>query len=400
MFDNTCLKGIRVIDISSYNSGPIAAQILGDLGADVWKIERVGSGDPTRGYAPIVDGVSLYFQQLNRNKRSMTMNYAKPEGRDMFYELIKDADVIIENFLPGQTKKFGIDYETLAEINPKIIMGSISGYGQKDSPYVNLPAYDIVAQAFAGLVSLTGRRGERGVKVGFPIVDEVSGYWCALGVLGALYERTISGKGQHIDVAMSDVGINLLEAWIPTYGMTGQLPELYGNGMATFAPVGGFDSKDGEENIFISLANQKQAEVLADLIGHPELKTDPRWASTGIRAQNREWADGLLNEFTRQHTRDENVEIFKKAGIPCSPVNTIKDLYEEPHYRQRKEIVEFKHPKLGNIPLTVSPIRPERTPLRTDAVGPELGADNEFHNKEVLKKTDAEIEAMKASGII
>lgn len=400
MYENTCLKGIRVLDISSYNSGPIAAQILGDLGADVWKIERVGSGDPTRGFAPFVNGVSVYFQHLNRNKRSMTLNYASAEGLALFYEIVKEADVIIENFLPGQTKKLGIDYETLKKINPKIIMVSISGYGQKDSPYVNRPAYDIVAQAFSGLVSVTGRKGESGVKVGVSVIDEVSGYWGAMGALGALFERMISGEGQQIDVAMADVGLNMLEAWIPTYGMTGGLPERYGNGHATFAPVGGFHSKEGEETFFISIANQKQAETLADIIGHTELKTDPRWANPSIRAQHRDWADGLVNAFTSQNTRDENVAIFNNAGIPCAPVNTVEDLYHEPHYRERGEIVELEHEQLGTVPLTVTPLRPSRTPLRIDTAGPLLGADNDYLIREVLHRTDAEIAQLKSDGII
>ena len=398
-FDQTCLKGIRVIDISSYNSGPIAAQVLGDLGAEVWKIERV-SGDPTRTYGPFLNSTSIYFQHLNRNKRSMTLNYAKPEGRALFCEIIKDADIVVENFLPGQLKKMGIDYETLAGINPRLIMVSISGYGQKDSPYVNRPSFDIIMQAFAGIVSVTGRPGEPGVKVGVSIMDEVSGYWGALGALAALFERTISGKGQQIDVAMADVGINLLEHYIPSYGLTGADSQRVGNGHALFAPVGGFDSKEGKDTFFISMANQKQAEIVADLIGHPELKTDPRWATPLSRAENRAWSEGLLNEFTRQHTRDENVEIFNRAGIPCAPVNKISDLYKEPHFRQREEIVELEHPTLGSVPLTVTPIRPSRTPLRVDSAGPLLGADNDFLYGEVLHKTAEEIAQLKADGII
>lgn len=400
MLDNTCLKGIKVIDISSYNSGPIAAMTLADLGSEVWKIERVGGGDPTRTFGPFKNGESIYFTHLNRNKRSMTLNYAKPEGREMFYKIIKDADVVIENFMPGQTKKLGIDYETLKKINPRIIMGSITGYGQKDSPYLKRPAFDIVIQAFCGIVSVTGRDNQPGVKVGISICDELSGYWCALGILSTLYERTISGEGQHIDVAMADVGIHTLESWIPIYGMTGVEPERAGNGHKQFAPVGGFNSLDGEENFFISLANQKQAEALADLIGHPEIKDDPRWANPLVRAENREWADGLVNEFSTKHTRDENIQFFLNAGIPCSPVNTVKDLYEDEHYRMRGEIIEIEHPVLGKVPLTISPVRPSRTPLNAGKPSPLLGADNDFLYKEVMKKTDDEIAVLKEKGII
>ena len=166
MYNNTCLKGLRVLDLSSYNSGPIAAQILGDLGADVWKIERVKGGDPTRNMGPFVNGNSLYYQHLNRNKRGLTLNYATEEGREILYQMVKEADVLIENFVAGKTKQLGIDYETLKKINPRIVYGSITGYGQKDSPYIRKPAFDIMSQAFSGIVAVTGRPGEAGVKAG------------------------------------------------------------------------------------------------------------------------------------------------------------------------------------------------------------------------------------------
>ncbi len=400
MFENTCLKGLRVLDISSYNSGPIAAQVLGDLGADVWKIERVGTGDPTRNMGPFVNGSSIYFQHLNRNKRSMTLNYASEEGRAIFYELIKEADVVIENFVPGQTTKLKIDYETLKAINPRLIMASITGFGQKDSPYSRKPAFDIMSQAFSGIVATTGRPGQAGVKAGPAIIDEMSGWWGALGVLAALYERTISGLGQHIDLSMVDCGINTLEHMITQYGIMGTVDGRLGNKHANSVPCGGFTSKDGEETFFIAIANQKQINALCDLIGKPELKEDPRMASPSARVANREFVENLVNEFTCQFPRDEVLAMLEGAGIPCAPVNTIPDLWNEPHFRERKEIVELDHPTIGKVPVTVTPFRPSRTPLRIETAGPDLGADTEDILKTALGKTDEDLARLKANGVI
>ena len=400
MYENTCLKGLRVIDIASYNSGPIAAQILGDLGAAVLKIERVKGGDPTRSMGPFVEGTSLYFQHLNRNKRSMTLNYATEAGREIFYQLAKETDVIIENFVAGQTKKLKIDYETLREINPQLIMLSITGFGQKDSPYIHKPAFDIMTQAFSGIVAVTGRPEEAGVKAGPAIIDEMSGWWGALGVLAALYERTISGTGQHIDLSMADCGINSLEHMITQYGMTGKVDGRLGNKHASAVPCGGYNSSDGEETFFIATANQKQFGALMDVIGRPELKEDSRCATATARVENRDFVDSAINEFTSQYSRDEVLKMLEAANIPCAPVNTIQDLWEEPHFRERGEIVELDHPVLGKVPFTITPFRLSKTPLRIESAGPLLGADNEEILRDCLHKTDEEIAQLRANGVI
>lgn len=400
MYSNTCLKGLRVLDLSSYNSGPIAAQILGDLGADVWKIERVKGGDPTRNMGPFVNGSSLYYQHLNRNKKGLTLNYANPEGLELFYEMVKQADVVIENFVAGKTKQLGIDYDTLKKINPRIVYGSITGYGQKDSPYIHKPAFDIMSQAFSGIVAVTGRPGEAGVKAGPAIIDEMSGWWCALGILAALYERNISGEGQHIDVSMVDCGINSLEHMITQYGVLGKVDGRLGNKHANSVPCGGYNTKEGEETFFMAVANQKQIESLLDVIGHPELKNDPRFASPSARVENRDFVDALVNEFTSQYSRDEILKILEKANIPSAPVNTIEDLWNEPHFRERKEIMELNHPEIGKVPVTITPFRPSRTPLRIATAGPVLGADNEEILKTHLHKDNRQISELREKGII
>ena len=400
MYDNTCLKGLRVQDISSYNSGPIAAQILGDLGADVWKIERVGSGDPTRAMGPFVKGESLYYPHLNRNKRSMTLNYASPAGKEIFLEIAKDADVIVENFVAGKMKKLGLDYETLREINPRIIMLSITGFGQKDSPYTYKPAFDIMSQAFSGIVATTGRPGQAGVKAGPAIIDEMSGWWGALAILAALYERTISGEGQHIDLSMVDCGINSLEHMITQYGVTGVVDGRLGNRHANSVPCGGFNSSDGEETFFMAIANNKQFFSLLDLMGHPELKEDERFNTPSARVEYRDIVEPMVNEFTSKYSRDEILKLLEEANIPCAPVNTIPDLWEEPHFRQRKEIVNLDHPVIGKVPVTVTPFRPSRTPLRVETAAPMLGADTDDILSGQLGRGKEEIEKLRAEGII
>ena len=398
MYENTCLKGIRVLDISNYNSGPIAGQVLGDLGADVIKIERK-TGDPTRNYGPFVNGESIYYQHLNRNKRGMTLNFTKPAGKKVFLELVKGADVVIENFMAGKMKQYGLGYEDLKAVNPGIILLSITGYGQSDSPYLNRAAFDITTQAFSGLVSLTGPAGEAGVKVGPPVCDQMSGYWGALGVLAALFERSISGEGQHIDLAMADVGANSLEHWIPAYGLTGAEPVRCGNRWPGSAPTGGYDTLDGKDTVFISVANNKQAEKIAELIGHPELIGSDVYATADIRGKNADYINDLVNSFTSAHSRDEIVGLFSEAGIPCAPVNTVKDIYNDPHFRQRKEIVELDHPVIGKVPVTVTPFRPLRTPLNMVSAGPVLGADTDTILKDI-GLDDAEIAELRDSDII
>ena len=399
MYENTCLKGMKVLDISSYNSGPIAGQILGDLGADVIKIERK-SGDPTRKFGPFVNGESIYYQHLNRNKKGMTLDFSKEEGREIFLELVKKSDVVIENFMAGKMKKLRLDYETLKEVNPGIVLLSITGFGQSDSPYLNRPAFDITTQAFSGIVSLTGPEGEAGVKVGPPICDQLAGYWGALGVLAAVYERTISGEGQHIDLAMADVGANALEHWIPAYGLTGQEPVRCGNRWPGSAPTGGYNTKDGDDTVFISTANDKQAETVAEIIGHPELIGSDVYKTNVVRGQNADYINKLVNEFTSQYSRDDVVKMLSDAGVPCAPVNTVKDIYNEPHYRMRKEIVELEHPLIGKVPVTVTPFRPLRTPLNMVSAGPVLGADTETILEDYLELNREQIKNLKENNII
>lgn len=400
MFDNTCLKGLRVLDVTRFLAGPTTCQILSDLGADVWKIERIGTGDDGRTFAPFKNGESGWYHAFNRNKRSITLDYTKPEGLQLFYELVKECDILIENNAAGVMKKYHIDYESVVKYNPSIIYGSISGYGQKDSPYVNAPAFDGIAQAFGGLIAMNGREGEPGIKVGPGAIDEISGYMCTIGVLAALYERTISGKGQHIDTAMVDACLNFTENAATYYSFTGENMPRCGNGHPSIGMTGCFDTLEGKETFYMNISSDKFAWLILDAIGHPELKDDPRCATNMARRENRAFLDKLINDYTSQFPRDEVLAKFQAMRIPCAPVNTMEDCFKEPHFRQRGELVELEHPRIGKYAVTMTPFRMSRTPFRKPVPAQDLGASNEDVYKGILHKSDEEYAALKEHGVI
>jgi len=395
MYENTCLKGLRVLDVTRFLAGPTTCQILSDMGADVWKIERPGTGDDGRTFSPFKNGESGWYHAFNRNKRSITLDYTKPEGRELFYELVKQCDVLIENNAAGIMKKYYIDYESVVKYNPSIIYGSISGYGQKDSPYVNYPAFDGVAQAFGGLISLNGHEDQPGMKVGVGVIDEISGYMCTIAVLGALYEREKTGKGQHIDTCMVDACLNFTENAVTYYSFTGESMPRFGNGHPSIGMTGCFDTLEGKDTFYMNISSDKFALLILDAIGHPELKDDPRCASNLTRRQNSKFLEKLVNEYTSKLPRDEVIAKFQAMRIPCSPVNSIEDCLNEPHYKQRGMIAELEHPRIGKYAVTMTPFKMSRNTFRKPVAAEDLGASNEDIYKGVLHKTDEEFAKLK-----
>lgn len=386
MYDNTILKGIRVLDLTRYASGPCCTQILGDMGADVWKVERPGSGDETRTFLPLKDGESGYYHSYNRNKRSISLNYTKPEGRELLLELVKEVDVVVENNAYGVMEKYNIGYDVLSQINPTLIMGSISGFGQKNSPHLKKPAFDGVCQAMGGMISMTGYP-EKSVKVGPCIVDNLAGIYCAMGILAALYERSISGKGQHVDVAMLDTCIANLEGAITAYGFTGHPMPRFGNGHPSVGCTGAYDTADGVNTIYMNCSSQKLADRIADAIGHPELKEDERFTSNSARQQNSAFLDSLINGYTSKLPREQVLKEFAEAGIPCGPVNNTEDVFNDPHGRMRGLIRDLDHPVVGKVSVTMTPICFSRTAIREDSTAaPAVGDNNEYVYQEILHK--------------
>ncbi|MEA5002512.1 MAG: CaiB/BaiF CoA-transferase family protein [Christensenella sp.] len=399
MYENTCLKGLRVLDVTKYLAGPTTCQILSDMGAEVWKIERIGTGDDGRAFAPFIDGESGWYHAFNRNKHSITLNYTKPEGLELFYELVKECDVLIENSAAGVMQKYKIDYDTVVKINPSIVYGSISGYGQKDSPYVNYPALDGCAQAFGGLISMNGQQDQPGGKVGPGAVDEIAGYMCAIGVLGALVERGISGKGQHVDVAMADACLNFNENAVTYASFTGENMPRCGNGHIALGMTGCYDTLEGKSTFYMNIPSDKFAYQMLDIIGHPELKEN-KAKDNASRRENWKLLDELINEYTSQFSRDEIIAKLREMRVPCAPVNTIMDCMADEHFKQRGSIAELTHPRIGKYAVTMTPFKFSRTPFREPVPAEDIGQSNALVYQGVLKKTDAELESLKAQGVI
>ena len=400
MSDNTCLKGIRVLDVTRFLAGPTATQILSDMGAEIWKIERPGVGDDGRTFAPFKNGESGWYHAFNRNKHSITLNYTKPEGRALFYEMAKQCDIIIENNAAGVMKKYQIDYDSVVKYNPRIIYASISGFGQTDSPYVNFPALDGVAQAFGGLIANNGEADKPGIKIGPGVVDEISGYMCATAVLAALYEREKSGKGQFIDVCMVDAALNFTENAVTYYSFTGENMPRCGNGHSSIGMTGCFDTLEGKGTFYMNISSDKFAWLILDAIGHPEMKDDPRCASNKTRHDNTEYLNSLVNEYTSTKPLKEVIAQFQAMRIPCAPVNSISDCFAEPHFQQRGEIVELEHPRIGRYAVTLTPFRMSRTPFRTPTAAEDLGQSNQLIYGDALGHSEAELADFKEKGII
>lgn len=401
MFENTPLNGVRVLDFTRYASGPSCTSILGDLGADVWKVERPGRGDETRGFNPTASrgNESAYFHSMNRNKRSFTLNYTSPEVYDLILELVKKVDIVVENNAPGSMRRYGLDYETLSKVNPKLIMLSISGFGQKDSPYVKNLAFDGVVQAISGIFTTNGYP-DSPVKVGIAFADLMAGHYGVMGVLAALYERNISGKGQYIDVAMLDAAVATMEHHFFTYAFDGKPLPRFGNGHDSVVPTNTFDSKDGSNSIYVSCSSDVLAARIADLIGRPELKEDPRYKYNIDRVANRDMVDEAVNQFTSQYTKEELIKMFNEVGVPCCVVNDIPSTFHDPHMKERGTIVEMEHPLAGKVIGISSPLHMSRNQTRLDNIGPVLGSSNSYIFKEILNMDDTAIQKLKDKGLI
>lgn len=392
------LTGLRLIDMTQYASGPMCSQVLGDLGAEVIKIERPGFGDQVRDAQPQYNNESPYFQGFNRNKKSITLDFTKPEGANVIKELVKSSDILVENYAPGAMKRRGLDYEVLSQINPALIMCSITGFGQKDSPYVHKAAFDGVIQAMCGLMSATGMPDGEPMKVGPAIADVISGYYGAIGVLGALYERNISGKGQYIDIAMLDCGYASLEFSAIAYTMCKVVLPRFGNGHPICGATGCYKAKDGY--VYVNTSSDKIAKNLAKAMGMPELLDDPRYQDNPIRGRNRDWLDPLIGDWMIEKTRAEVAVIFDSNGVPNGVVNTSEDCFKDPHFEMRGMLPEVEHPTAGKFKIPGSPLHFSRTPVMKAKAAPALGSSNDYVYKQLLKMTDEDVEKLKATKVV
>ncbi len=389
------LAGIKVLDLSRVLAGPWCTQNLADLGADVYKIERPGTGDDTRGWGPPYlndangnpTSEAAYYLSANRNKRSIALDIASPEGAAIVREMAKKCDILVENFKVGGLKKYGLDYDSIKAINPKLIYCSITGFGQT-GPMAPLPGYDFMVQGFGGLMSITGERddlpGGGPQKAGVAVTDLFTGMYATVAILAALQERHRSNLGQHIDMALLDCHVAMLANQNLKSMTTGVAPTRAGNAHQNVVPYQVFAAKDG--HLIIATGNDSQYRAYCQAIGRPDLAEHPNYITNAKRLVNR---DVLIPELTRimlTRTRDEWIAAMQKVGVPCGPINNIAQVFETPQVKAREIWKEIPHPLGGTAPTTASPMRFSDTPVQYRFAPPLLGQ----HTEEVLRELGIE----------
>ena len=409
MFKPGALAGIRVIDMTRVIAGPYAGQIFGDLGAEVIKIERQGEGDDVRRVGPpwmkSENGSdtkeSTYFQAVNRNKQSVTIDYAQPEGAQLLRDLAAKADVLIENYRPHTLEKYGLGYDDLKAINPKLIYCSLSGFGQT-GPYSERSGYDYLVQAMAGLMSVTGlpadEPGAGPLRVGIPVADIFAGLYSVIGVLAALNHRNNTGLGQYIDVSLFESQLasmlNAFSAWFNSGVDLGRT----GNDHPSASPYGVYPVDDGY--ILIATFNDREFVRLAKALGHPEWSSDERFAVNGARVANRPLLKQLVTDALRGRSMNEWVELLNKATVSCGPLNTMKDLADDPQVMARELIVSMRHEVTGDVKIAASPIRLSETPVTYRLAPPQIGEHTAAVLQAWLQLDTKKIEALRAKNVI
>lgn len=389
------LAGVRVLDLSRFVAGPLCAQILGDKGADVIKVERPG-GEPGRHLPPFHRGESLYFAAFNRSKRGITLNLRTAAGRELLLRLVRHADVVIENFRAGTLAKMGLDYAALAAVNSRVILVSISGFGPV-GPYANRPCFDEIAQCLGGLASLTGPADGPPTLAGTFLVDYVTGIYAATGALLALYQRQQSDRGQHVQVSLLDTAVSLLNTTVTQYLLTGHIPIRQGNRNRNIAPGNIYRARDG--HLCIEAITQEMWERLAQLMGRPELIDDPRFREPDVRRDHALEVDRVVEAWLADQTVHEAVTRLTEASIPCAPVLDIPGLVEDEQVRSNGCIVYLAHPVLGELPLLGNPLKLPDCPdvLRHP---PLLGEHNREVYRELLGLGEAELDSLREEGVI
>ena len=391
------LEGLVVLDLTRVLAGPFSSMMLADMGADVIKIETPGRGDDSRRFAPMVQGESCYYMNLNRNKRGITLNLKTPEGKEVLRRLVRNADVLLENYRPGVMDRLGLGYESLREINPRLVYGCVSGFGQY-GPYSQRGGYDIIGQAMSGLMSTTGWPDTGPTRTGTAMADVLAGLSVTIGVLAALQNVNRTGLGQKVDVALVDSAVASLEIINQIYLATGRIPERIGNRYESCYPYDSFPARDGD--LVIACGNDKLFALLTDLMGQPELQSDPRFDENPKRVEHHAALREIVEKWTRTFGRDELVSLLLARGIPAGPINTIADTTQDPHIAGAREMfVEVDHPVAGRMKLTGCHIKLSRTKPGIHAPAPTLGQ----HNGEVLAElgySDSEIAQMRETGVI
>lgn len=390
------LSDIKVLDLTRVLAGPYATMMLADLGAEIIKIEQPGKGDDSRAYGPHKNGESAYFMSLNRNKESLTLNLKAPEGKEIIKELVKQVDVLVENFRPGTMEKLGLGYEVLKEINPRLIYASSTGYGQT-GPYSQRPAYDAVVQAMGGIMSITGQDGGVPTRVGTSIGDITAGMFCAFGILAALHERERSGLGQMVDVAMLDCQVAILENAISRFEFTGEVPGPIGNRHPSIVPFETFETMTSP--IMVAVGNDRLWATLCGLMDL-DIANDSRFATNPLRNENYLLLKPILVEKFMTKPAEEWQKMFDEAGIPSGPINSVDKVVTNEQVVARDMIVEVEHPTAGDTRIPGIPIKLSRTPGDVRMAAPVLGADTEMLLKEYLGLSPEQIAELSEKQVI
>jgi formyl-CoA transferase len=373
------LHGIRVLDLSRVLAGPYCTMVLGDLGADVVKVESP-EGDETRGWGPpFTNGESAYYLCVNRNKRSVIVDFKSEEGRKTLHELVRRSDVLVENFRPGTLARFALDYAAASAINPNLIYCSITGFGQT-GPLRDKPGYDFMIQAMGGLMSITGEPDGEPMKVGVAVADLFAGQNAVIAILAALQARVLTGKGQHLDISLFDSQVAMLANVASNYLVSGNLPKRYGNAHANIVPYQSFQASDAW--FVVAVGNDRQFEKLSQVIRNLALAGDPLFGTNASRVQHREELLALLKPIFLTRTAGEWLSMLEAAGIPCGPINTLDKVFSMSQVEAREMVIHMGHPKIGDLKLVGSPLKFSDTPVDYKLPPPGLGGNTE----EILKE--------------
>jgi len=395
MLNEGALQGVKVLDLGRVLAGPFCSAVLADLGADVIKVEEPQKGDDTRHFNPFVEGESTYFMQLNRNKRGITLDLKK--GKDVLLKLVKESDVLVENFRPGTMEKLGLGYDELKKINPGLVYLALSGFGQY-GPYKDRPGYDLIAQGMSGLMSVTGWSGGEPTRAGTPICDVLAGLMGAIGILAAIQNRNRTGKGQMVDVSLLDAATASLGTMTQIFLSEGKIPQRNGNSYESAAPLDSFKAADGD--FIIAVGNDRMWQKLCRVMQMPELIAREEFSTNYLRVQNSDKLKGIIESWSSSKNVEGLVDELLKAGVPAGPIYNIAQVVNDPHIAGAREMfVSVEHAIAGRVKLTNQAIKMTDTPTGIRSASPMLGQ----HNREVFTEiglTSSEIDKLSQDGAI
>jgi crotonobetainyl-CoA:carnitine CoA-transferase CaiB-like acyl-CoA transferase len=398
---NGALSHIRVLDLSRVLAGPWATQVLADLGAEVIKVERPGTGDDTRGWGPPwlreETGESAYFVSTNRGKRSITIDIGRPEGQEIVRRMAEQSDVLVENFKAGALERYGLGHRRLAALNPRLVYCSITGFGQT-GPYRERAGYDFLVQAMGGLMSITGERDGEPMKVGVAITDILTGMYAATAILAALAQRERSGRGQHVDLALLDVQVAMLANHAENYLLTRKPPERLGNAHPSIVPYRAFATRDG--HIVVAVGNDGQFARLCEVAGVPELASDAKFATNAARVRNRAELEAKLAQMIARRDSRDWIAALEAATVPCGPINDLAQVFADPQVRHRGMAIDAPHPFAGKVPMVRSPICLSESPAPSHVAPPALGQHTAEVLKTLLRMEDHEVAALREQGVV